>query len=326
MGYVEVVHDWTGDGVSDLLAGDNRGVGMLRAFPGRGDGTFDDSFRNFNGQLGRHTYFSDHANTFADVDGDGHLDVLATDGYDATLYLGNGADGIRATMLIGRVADSRTLPGVALAADLNSDGVLDLVTGPARWGMNSVYVHLGEGPAVPGGLPRFAPPMQQFVPAWSLADLDGDGDVDVIGRDGRAADNRWFEGPAAGASRQHGSSLPGKDGMELVLGSVGPFRVPGQGALRLRGGVGGGLAVLALGLEPVQVPVLGGTLLLNPLYTTLVALDGRPGIAGEGSLTFPWNWPSEAAGLSIVHQFFVFDAEAIQGLAFSPALTMTFGW
>ncbi len=108
-----------------------------------------------------------------DINGDGHLDVLTSNGASVSTLLGNGT----ATFATGIV--NSNLHGYSLsAADLNGDGFTDLAT--ANYYGDSVDVALGNGDGT------FAPASQIAMSSASrpyglaLADMNGDGLKDIV--------------------------------------------------------------------------------------------------------------------------------------------------
>jgi len=190
--------DLDGDGDLDLVVGER--VGTLNFY--RNDGTTtaptfatvsaaDDPFATID--VGSYS-----APTFGDIDGDGDLDLIVGNESGGLSFYENTGTAIDPGYTIASGVDdpfagidigSRSKP---VLADLDSDGDLDLVVGDESGGL-SFYENTGTATA-----PRlelvFGPenPFADFIPgvlnsenAPAFADLDGDGDLDlVVGRYG----------------------------------------------------------------------------------------------------------------------------------------------
>lgn len=171
---VDVNEDGIPDIVADGFTGDD-----FELFKGHGDGTFDQAVRLVGNRAG----------VLADVDGDGHLDLVG--GGDGVLKIFHGrGDGTFDTSPIvtvdytnGSTAESPgagTYVGPYACLDLNGDGIPDIV---AR-GTDGLTVILG----LPGL--KFAPPVHYpaaqdllytgFQYQNLLADLNGDGVSDFV--------------------------------------------------------------------------------------------------------------------------------------------------
>jgi len=177
-----------------------------------------------------------------DLDGDGDLDLsVALFGYDQgeTRWLRNTG---------GWRFESQTLqelsgPINAEIADVDGDGDLDIVTLVSQeW--EEIYVHVNDGRG--GFTPRriFGASNEDFGSSWiSLADLDGDGDTDVVYSNGDAFDYattagrswnglQWLENTGAvtftyhriadiaGASSPQAADLDGDGDLDIAVVSA----------------------------------------------------------------------------------------------------------
>jgi hypothetical protein len=169
-----IATDLSGDGVADLVAVNPRipsaplaETPSLSLLLGRGDGTFEDART--------HLVPADAAVVAAgDTDGDGLPDLVTVAGYgDMYRFAGRGGGDVAAAQSIGRGVDAVTLIAVA---DLDGDANGDLVAGSQGPGAAPLVVRLARGDGTFGPEVSFAPIFGE--PA--LADLDGDGFVDIL--------------------------------------------------------------------------------------------------------------------------------------------------
>ena len=175
-----LVADVNRDGAPDLFAleGAPGGNGRVQLWFGRGDGRFD-AGPSYNATVPDNPMAP---MALGDLDGDGRLDLV-------TVGTGNG-NGLRvrrgrappalafgaeneATLL----ADPDVVTAVAIG-HVNLDGALDLVTNGKLGASSEVVVRRNDGA---GGFPvRIATALPADSPTVALADVDGDGILDVL--------------------------------------------------------------------------------------------------------------------------------------------------
>jgi hypothetical protein len=166
-----------------LVAGNYSTVWGFLYLPGNGDGTFGTPVQTILPP----PYNAESLGTYVglmlgigDFNGDGNLDIAAPDYFDGQIriYLGDGKGGFAAGAIIQDVGQ----PAGIYAADLNHDGKLDLLVLNVLGTLDSsagAAVYLGDGKgnftyanAYSVGQPRL------------VADMNGDGNPDVLGTDG----------------------------------------------------------------------------------------------------------------------------------------------
>ena len=166
-----------------------------------GDGRFSDA----SDRLPRAIHDSEDV-AFADFDGDGDLDLVLVSEDDRTdeLYLNDGE---------GRFADAsgRLPPGDvanALAViDLDRDGSLDILIG--NIGIDSVLLNAGDARFSDATAERWPQSGDSRTQDIELADIDGDGDLDVLlGNEGQ---NELFLNEAGRLVDQTRERLPAAD-------------------------------------------------------------------------------------------------------------------
>jgi len=117
--------------------------------------------------------------TAADLDADGHLDVLLVRYEGVYLFLGDGAGGLtHASDRLPEVADPSPNLAASVAADFDADGDLDIVLAN-RGGPDELWWNDGSGHFTRDGEAPFASAARASV-GVSAADVDGDGDLDLF--------------------------------------------------------------------------------------------------------------------------------------------------
>jgi hypothetical protein len=170
-----VLGDMDGDGDLDLLAGNWGQTNRLYLNDGNSN--------PFNGVTGSNisgdAYLS-HSIALADVDGDGDLDLVVGDrGQTNSLYLNNGtADPFGSVVGTDISSDAHSTYSVTLG-DVDGDGDMDLVAGNYSQ-TNRLYLNNGTVDPFSGVSGSDISGDTHETNSVALADVDGDGDLDLV--------------------------------------------------------------------------------------------------------------------------------------------------
>jgi hypothetical protein len=206
--YSIAVGDINGDGIPDVVAAAGGDYPGIYTFLGNGDGTFTPGLKGAGTPAATPALGSNHPNfvTFADVKGDGTLDIIEADS-DGTVAVG------------GALIATGANPVSIAAADVNGDGKIDLIV--ANQGSNDLSILLGNGNGT------FQP--QQTVATGAspnsvaVADVNGDGIPDLVLASGYGHTNGTvgvFLGNGTGTFQPQQTFTVGPDPTSLYVADV----------------------------------------------------------------------------------------------------------
>lgn len=234
--------------------------------------------------------------TLGDIDGDGDTDVVVPSGFFICAFTGSPCGGLAwfEQTPEGWVRHDVVAPGAplfyhrAVLADLDGDGMRDLVTTGETLASATVMVHAG----IPGGFDPVAVPLAQAGGSLPVVeDVDGDGDLDV-------ASAQFFQPGGSFIWIEH---LPGGRFGTWVTrtmtaaegGSIQVARVPGLGWVgtnhtnptSVPGSAEPGVFRLEPGADP-RLPWTAERISEGMVCraNTGVGLQGAPGVFGSGDL------------------------------------------
>jgi len=243
------VGDFTGTNKADLVVGQTSAdgtTGSILYYKSLGNGTFAAPITSASSLPVQGLFVGD-------FNGDGKLDVMIgtkNGGFgpaEGIAFLGNGAGVFTEKTGFG----TGDFGGPLAIADLNGDGILDVVFGSEVGGTGTVYFYLGNGDGT------FTLKSQQGIflaPGYAaIGDFNGDGKLDVAVPDGSQVD--VFLGNGDGTFQTYvpyaencaqmavAADLNGDGKLDLAIGSLCVLLGNGDGTFTLSANGGGGIAV-----------------------------------------------------------------------------------
>jgi hypothetical protein len=163
------LEDVDGDGFLDLLV-DDRDRERLRVYRGHGDGSFEpgESIR-----VGGDPY---RGMTLADINGDGHVDLVTPNPRTVAIQLGDGTGSFSSAPVL---ASAAAPPFSTSVGDFNGDGLLDVAAGSGE-GAGRLMLWFGRGDGSFELDPNAPYAIAEGPTSLSASDVNGDGTDDVL--------------------------------------------------------------------------------------------------------------------------------------------------
>lgn len=329
---VQWMGDINGDSVPDLIL--NWGAGILRRAFGNGNQTFGPSTIIQGAPL-----ILPHRDrvAIADVDANGAPDIVGIHPGDGSIQvLWNDGAGNYFGGLLGQTgfdpSPNPADPGLlTYALDVNDDDLLDLLflrePGVQLQPSDDPVDYVATMLQLPGN--GWAPLIRQIASHTAVADVDLDGDPDLLGQE-IVMGTQWVANPN-GRKVQYGAGNPGTGGIIPILGLQGAVYDGSFPTMVIRGGAGGGIPFLAASLADASLPFLpDATLLVDltpgiQLFIITFPPQGLAGEAGTGGFDFFYAVGPGMVGLDVYHQGAVLDPGAAFGATVTNGLLLEYG-
>jgi len=129
---------------------------------------------------------------YADIDNDGDMDVLAADEFAYTITWWENVDGIGTSWTGNAVDDNVDQPFSVHAVDIDNDGDMDVLGGATNDNEIIWWENSDSGSAIYWTTHIINDNFEEPYSVYS-ADIDGDGDIDVLGSSAVADGIAWWE-------------------------------------------------------------------------------------------------------------------------------------
>ncbi|MDP2687429.1 MAG: T9SS type A sorting domain-containing protein [Aequorivita sp.] len=176
--------DLDGDGNVDVLSANKFGNNLTWYKNMDGNGDF--------GPQNIIAFLTDtiHVHT-SDIDGDGDMDVLAVSYFNGLVVWYENLDGAGNFSSQKIISTSMDGAYIVIAADIDGDGDMDVVSGSDNTGISWFENIDGNGSFGPLRVINAAAPIARAI---HIADIDGDGDLDIVGSNsGPSVTLSWYE-------------------------------------------------------------------------------------------------------------------------------------
>jgi hypothetical protein len=254
---------------------------------------------------------------WADLDGDGDLDILLANQGGQQNYLFRNILGVPDTHAptfaqVTSQADKPNGSETVIHAQVRDNAPFTLFI---SYQADLVYTVDGGPPQSVGMLGQWGQQFRGVIPAQSDATVEYHVEVtDFAGNTG-VSDVFGFLQGGGDAWTDLGSGLAGTSGVPSLVGA-GPLTAGSTGTLTLAGAAPSAVCALFVSIASAPAPFKCGTLVPVPVAIQLTLATN-----GSGILPLAWGaWPSGLSGASLYFQYAIADGAAVCGTALSNAL------